>query len=259
MQASYRIALSQPLRREMNVTIVIDVFRAFTTASYVLDQKPATYQLAVRHQMITELASSCINPFVIGKPEKGMLGDIYTIPNSPSRVLEHQLSGLHVIHRTQAGAQGVLQAKNADIILVAGLVNAQATVKYLKKLDQPKVTFCPMGHEGTCPSVEDNLCAEYIQALLEGKKIDITPHLYELKEGPGKYFFTQDQRQYPKEDFDRCLETDRFDFAIQATLGDGYATLKAVKVSCSDDLFEGKDAKSQAIDDGCPYPGTQAP
>ena len=77
----------------MKVVVIIDVFRAFTTAAYVLEHNPASYTLAVKQLVISELAAKHINPLVIGKPEKGMEGHIYHIPNSPTRLLEVDIRG----------------------------------------------------------------------------------------------------------------------------------------------------------------------
>lgn len=209
----------------MNVTVVIDVFRAFTTAAYVLEQQPAAYLLAVKQTVISRLASKFINPLIIGKLEKGFDENLYHIPNSPTRVLDVKISGREVIHRTEAGAKGVLLAQNAEIVLAAGFVNAAATVRYIQTLTNPTVTIIPMGHEGVTPSLEDDLCAKYIEGLMGGTTLALTPYLSELKEGSGRYFFSEDQWQYPIEDFERCLEIDRFDFAIQALPETDYAIL----------------------------------
>jgi 2-phosphosulfolactate phosphatase len=209
----------------MKVVVVIDVFRAFTTASYVLEHDPASYTLAVRQSVISELAAEHINPLVIGKPERGMEGHIYHIPNSPTRLLEVDILGRDIFHRTEAGARGVLQAHEADLVLAASFVNATATADYIKRLQDPQVTIVPMGHEGTTPSLEDDICSEYIQALLNGEQIEIAPYIAQFREGPGKYFFSEDQWQYPSTDFDHCLEVDRFNFAIQATVKGDYALL----------------------------------
>lgn len=42
---------------KINITVVIDVFRAFTTASYVLARSPANYFLAAKQEVIIQLAS----------------------------------------------------------------------------------------------------------------------------------------------------------------------------------------------------------
>lgn len=144
---------SQELQQSIGVTVVIDVFRAFTTAPYVLEKKPETYMLATKSTVISRLASEFPAPLLIGKPEIGATLH-YNIPNSPTRVKEVQVTGQNVLHRTEGGAKGVLDAKGADLILVAGLANAEATAQYIKKLINPKVTIVPMGHEATTPSLE---------------------------------------------------------------------------------------------------------
>lgn len=213
----------QPLK----VTVVIDVFRSFTTACYVLDNRPSSYKLAENCSVISRLALQTISPILIGKPEKGS-PVTYSIPNSPTRVIDRGVTDQHVLHRTAAGAKGVLLSKDADVILLAGFVNAQATANYISKLNQPDLKFMPMGHEGITPSLEDDLCCSYIQALLQGKKLDLQPFIPQLKEGPGKYFFDEDQAQYPRHDFVLCMETDRFNFAIQAIVEGDWATLKKI-------------------------------
>ncbi|MBP7074716.1 MAG: 2-phosphosulfolactate phosphatase [Rhabdochlamydiaceae bacterium] len=210
----------------MKVVVVIDVFRAFTTASYVLDRQPLTYMLALRQTVVDELATRHMHSLVIGKPEKGTNSHIYHIPNSPTRVLEAEVKDRNIIHRTEAGAKGILQAQEATIILAASFVNASATVRYIKALKDYDVTIVPMGHEGSTPSLEDDICSDYITALINNQKRDLAHYIPQLKEGSGKYFFSTDQWQYPHEDFDRCLEVDRFNFAIQATIHENYAVLK---------------------------------
>ena len=88
-----------------------------------------------------------------------------------------------------------------------------------------------MGHEGTTPSLEDDLAAECILARIAGRPFSLGPYLTALREGAGRYFFSEDQAQYPEADFARCLDIDAFDFAIRAdNLGD-YARLRRADAS----------------------------
>ncbi len=212
-------------RKEVNVAVVIDAFRAFATASYVLEQHPATYILTTKSTVVSRLASNLSNPLLIGKPEIG--ADLtYDIPNSPTRVKGLNIKDRNVLHRTEAGAKGVLLAHDADIILAVGFINADATVQYIKTLTNPKVNIVPMGHEAKTPSLEDDACAQYINALLHDQKLNLTQYHTALREGPGSYFFSDDQWQYPRKDFVRCLKVGRFNFAIQAEVRDDYAILR---------------------------------
>lgn len=53
--------------------------------------------------------------------------------------------------------------------------------------------------------------------------------ILKLKESSGKYFFLEDQWQYPRQDFKYCLQTNHFNFAIQAKLYGDYALLMRCK------------------------------
>jgi len=228
--SSQKVYVIHPAEFKLNkkdqtqIVVIIDVFRAFTTAAYILEKVPKTYILAKKSTVISQLATKLRGPILIGKSEQGV--DLaYDIPNSPTRTRGVLISGKDILHRTEAGAGGLLLAKNADIVLAAGFVNASATAKYIRSLPNAEVIILPMGHEGTQPSLEDDICAEYIKSLIEGRKMKLTKLHSFLKSSSGKYFFSQDQWQYPKEDFYRCLAVDYFDFVIKATVLDDYAIL----------------------------------
>lgn len=209
-----------------HATIVIDVFRAFTTACYVLERSPANYILATKSDVISKLSLKYKNCLLIGKPEINATL-IYDIPNSPTRTKEVEIKNKTILHRTEAGAKGILNSlKNqSSVVLAAGFVNAHATVNYIKLHGFSHITLLPMGHEATTPSMEDEVCAQYIQTLIENKSMPLELSLAAIKKGVGQYFFTNDQWQYPQEDLKHCLKLKRFNFAIQATLEDDYAFL----------------------------------
>ena len=221
------------------ITVVIDVFRAFTTACYVLERHPASYFYSYSCKAVEKLTLQSINPLLIGKPEKGSKL-IYHIPNSPTRVLQEEIENRKIIHRSESGSRGILSAHKADLVLAAGLVNARATVDYIKTFKNSIVTILPMGHEATSPSLEDEICAQYLLALMNSKSFDTSIYFLELLSGPGKYFFSNDQNQYPKEDFAMCLELNKFNFAIQAQLYSNYAVLKRRDIGHLSDRFETK-------------------
>jgi 2-phosphosulfolactate phosphatase len=209
---------------QITVVVVIDVFRAFTTAAHILKAGPKVYILASKSSVLANLAEQYESPLLIGKAEKGT-NLVYDIPNSPTRLQDLVIRNRNVLHRTQAGANGVLLAKKADVVLLASFVNATATAQYIKSLQNPRVIILPMGHEGLKPSLEDELCAQYIKKKLEGKKLDISKYIAKLKTGSGSYFFAKDQYQYPSTDFNLCLEIDSFNFAIIAKVLEDYSIL----------------------------------
>lgn len=217
----------------VKVSIVIDVFRAFTTACVVLEKNPSEYYVTNHCKTVLKLSKTCDRSILLGKAGKGS-DVVYTTFNSPTRVGELDLKKRVVIHRTTAGGTGLISVKKGRRIFAAAFANADATVIAVRTLKPESIRIIPMGHEGTTPSLEDTLCAEYIQGLLEGKRIRIDTFFPKLKEDSGKYFFGEDQNQYPEEDFYHCLSLNRYNFAIVVEVIEDVAKLsKSVLNDCS--------------------------
>ena len=209
--------------------IVIDVFRAFTVSCHALAAGASRYLLAPTSPIAARLATTHPDALLVGKPEIGATLR-YHIPNSPTRLLEQRFEGGTIIHRSGAGVPGILAATGADEILTGALVNASAIVRYLRQRQPNHVSLLIMGHEGSAPALEDDLCARLIQARLAGKPFDLTPWREQLRAGSGRYFFTDAQQEYPREDFEHCLAVDRFDFVLRAELLGDHARLHTVPV-----------------------------
>ncbi len=209
------------------LTVIVDVFRAFTTACYAAEQTLAAQFLVECSDVAARLATAAPRPFLIGKPEKDA-ALVYHCPNSPTILGSHSLAGRTVIHRSAAGAAGILRSTSATEVLAAALVNADAVARYVRARSPEAVTLVCMGHEGTAPSPEDDLCVRYLQARLQDRPYEVAPHLPALREGPGRYFFGPAQHEYPLEDFARCTETRRFGFVLRALLRGDHARVLRV-------------------------------
>lgn len=212
-------------KRDCQVIVIVDAFRAFATACYILAQKPFTYFLTDRCSVVRRLKNHEPNPILIGKPEEGSTL-LYTVPNSPTRAQELNLRDRTVIHRTSAGGFGARRYKEADVILGASFVNAKACADAIIQINPSHLKIIPMGYEAKTPSLEDELCASYIEALIKGKSFVLEPFMEKLRKGPGKYFFGADQNQYPEEDFDRCLALNAFSSPIFVENRGNFAILR---------------------------------
>lgn len=206
------------------IVVVVDAFRAFATACVVLNKSPADYFLVSDSVTASRLASRHPNRILIGKPEIGA-SLAYDLPNSPSRAAMVDLSGRTIIHRTTAGAGGVLLAARSSCVLAAGFGNVRATARHARHLRPCSVTIVAIGHEGRTPAIEDGLCSECIAAAIRDEEFDLSPYKSALREGPGRYLVGGPSDEYPEADFAMCLDVDRYDFAIRATLHSGYASL----------------------------------
>ena len=204
-------------KRAKGLTVIIDVFRAFSVEAYFF---------ANGAEKIIPIADSEIaytlkkeNPELILAGERGgkMLPG-FDVGNSPSELVKLPIQGKTVVHTTSAGTQGVANAINAEEILGASLVNAKATGEYIKQRGIEDVSLVCMGLEAVMETEEDTLCARYIKALLEGTEnsLNMDEEMEKLKHTSGAKFFDEKQNEvFPRADFDMCVDLNKFDFVIR--------------------------------------------
>jgi len=207
-------------KQSTDLTVIIDVFRAFSEACYLLNNGAEKIISVDDINLAYKLDND--NPDYIligergGKKPKG-----FDYNNSPTEIEHVDFLDKTIIHTTSAGTQGLVNAKNADILLAGSFVNVQATINYIKKQNPKKVTLVAMGSSGTISSEEDELCAEYIKNGLQNKKNNFDKIYQNLKKyKSAEKFFDPNLNWAPQRDFELCMALDRFNFAIRAELLD---------------------------------------
>ncbi len=126
-------------------------------------------------------------------------------------------SGREAVLTTSSGTQGLAAAVKADRILTGSFVNADAIVARLRALDPPLVSLVCMGVGGTAPADEDEACAEYLRARLEGRPVDYPAMVRRMREGTGaRLFDPAGQQDEPAEDFALCTRLGVFPFVLEA-------------------------------------------
>src|SRR5688572_19737872 len=112
------------------VVLIIDVLRAFSNAAYAFSRGVKEIILVSKVREALELKSKIPNSKAMGEvgglPPKG-----FDFGNSPTQILEQDLTGLTMIQRTGAGTQGAVKSVNAEIMLATSYVVAQASAKYV--------------------------------------------------------------------------------------------------------------------------------
>jgi len=216
------LQLIEGARKAEGVTVVIDVFRAFSLEAYMMAQGAKTVIPVGEADLAYRLKKE--NPDMILAGERGgriMPG--FDLANSPTDLLARvDVRGKTVVHTTSAGTQGIANAVHADRILCGSLVNAKATADYIRSLDPEVVSLVCMGLAGKEPTEEDTLCAEYIKSLLDGSCVDLEAGIENIKVTSGAKFFDKEQNDvFPQMDFFHCTQVDKFDFALELVTGDG--------------------------------------
>jgi 2-phosphosulfolactate phosphatase len=122
---------------------------------------------------------------------------------------------VHFVQRTTCGTQGVVRAVNAEEILVTGLCNTGATVRYIQSRPWDSLTLIetavrPDGYGG-----EDTACGDLIEGRLRGQAVDEKSVIERVMNSTaGKYFDGRDPVAFPPGDAPLFCHIDRFDFAM---------------------------------------------
>ena len=216
-----RFSLISGARKALGLAVVIDVFRAFTTAAYVMANGAERIIPIGDIEEAFELKRLHPDWVLMGERE-GKRVEGFGYGNSPFEIKDLDFSGRTVIQTTGAGTQGLVNATGADEILLGSFVMVGAIVEHICRMKPDVVSLVAMGSVGVERSMEDELCASYIEESFTGAIPDFEEMKRRIREAPsGAKFFDPDRPQFREEDFHMALEIDRFDFILRV-LKDGH-------------------------------------
>jgi len=216
-------------RSARGLTVVIDVFRAFSVAAYAFARG------AVASIPVAEVAFA--RQLKAVDPRRILLGERFARPlpgfdcgNSPTELERIDVAGRTLVHTTHSGTQGLANAVLADEVITGALVNCAAIVRYIQAKDPQQVTLVRMGQEATSRCDEDDLCAELLVERLRGEQPDVSAVRARLRTAASaQKFFDPICDWAPERDFELCTAMDRFDFVLRLDRGSP-ATLRRVDV-----------------------------
>ncbi|MDD2381388.1 MAG: 2-phosphosulfolactate phosphatase [Mariniphaga sp.] len=198
------------------LTVIIDVFRAFSTACYIFREGADKIIPVGDIEKAYQLKEQHPDYLLVGERNE-MKPPGFDFGNSPSQIMGTGLKGKTVVHTTSSGTQGIEAAVQAREIITGSFVNAGAIVRYIHSRKPETVSLVCMGYACEFPTDEDTLCAEYIRNELKGLPGNFLHMTKTIREGSGKRFFDPAKQEWaPKEDFNLCLDINRFDFVLKA-------------------------------------------
>ncbi len=153
--------------------IIIDVFRAFTTASVALAEGVSKIVFFANPDDALAYKQAGNADFCVGEVD-GIPPDGYDFGNSPYELATASARGTTIqgkimAHSTRAGTVGVNAVRNATQIYGGSLVNAKATINAVLADNPERVSIVAMGLAGKVRTDEDEVCAIYMRNLLEGR------------------------------------------------------------------------------------------
>lgn len=220
--------LIEGAKQAEGLTVIIDVFRAFSLECYLYDMGVKEIRPVGTIEDAFQMKNKIQNSVLVGE-RHGKKCEGFDYGNSPSSIAAETVRGKCIIHTTSAGTQGIINATKADEIITGSLVNARAVAGYILEKQPETASLVCMGNGGVRPAAEDELCAAYIKSILEGKELtEFQSRVEKLRNNGGQHFFDRNRQDiFPEEDFWMCIKYNLFPFVIQISKDNsGYITNK---------------------------------
>ena len=214
-------SLVRDAREATGTAIIIDVFRAFTTAAIAFDRGATQITLVAEADDALELYRSGVGDLLMGEVN-GKRPEGFDFGNSPFEISQANVAGKSIVQSTRAGTVGVAAAENADTIYLGSFVVAQATVGAIRRHQPDVVSIIAMGDQGRVRSDEDEQCGIYLRNIMEDRRPEFSAvRSLIMTGGATQKFFDPEQPQYHPEDADLALQIDRYAFSMRITREDG--------------------------------------
>ena len=214
-------SLLEGARRARGTVIIVDVFRAYTTAAVAFAGGAEKIILVAEVEEALELRDQGAGDLCVGEVG-GMRPEGFDFGNSPSQLLHADVEGKTIIQSTRAGTVGMNAATEADRLFGGSLTIASATVEVVRELDPDKVTIVAMGSEGRVRTDEDEQCALFMRNLLQDFRADHrSVRDLVLAGAEARKYGNPATPHFPAEDRAMAVAIDSYEFAIRADREDG--------------------------------------
>lgn len=157
----------------VGTAVVIDVFRAFTTAAVALSRGARQIIMVDNLDEALALRRAGHGEYCLGE-RNGAKPVEFDFGNSPAELERAAVAGKTLIQTTTNGTAGILAARNAQTIYAGSFVAAEATVQAILQDRPDVVTLVAAGREDAVRADEDELCALYLRSRLQGRTPDGT-------------------------------------------------------------------------------------
>ena len=226
-------SLVRDAREAAGTVIVIDVFRAFTTAAIAFSNGATEITLVAEAEDALALHRSGVGDVLMGEVD-GKRPPGFDYGNSPYEISQVDLTGKSLVQSTRAGTVGVAAAfdsAQAQTIYLGSLVVAEATVQAALRDNPELVTIVAMGDQGVVRADEDEHCGIYLRNLLEGRRPD--PDALRrliMAGGATQKFFDDSQPQYHPQDVELALQVNKYPYAMKVSRVDGRPVARRVEL-----------------------------
>lgn len=210
-------SLLRGAQEAVGIAVIIDVFRAFTTAAVAFARGAQEIILVAEVEDALALRARGLGQLCMGEVA-GIKPDAFDYGNSPYELEGVDLTGKTVIQSTRAGTVGATAASAAEKLYLGSFVTAAATVRAVQQQRPSLVSLVAMGYASRQRADEDEQCALYLRNCLQGRRPDpdavrklvLVGHEAQKYDDP-------EQPQFRPQDKDLALDVDRYAFALPVT------------------------------------------
>lgn len=221
-------SLLEGARRAAGTVVVIDVFRAFTTAAVALARGAEKIILTAEPEGALALRAAGLGELCMGEVG-GVRPPGFDFGNSPFELSQADVIGKTLIQSTRAGTVGVCAVPQPQALYAAAFVTAGATVRAILRERPPLVTLVAMGARTTQRSDEDEQCALYLRNRLLGRLPDPDAvRRLVADSADAARFGNPELPHFHPGDLALALDIDRYDFAVRVTYEAGRPVARAV-------------------------------
>ena len=214
-------SLVEGARQAEGTVIIVDVFRAFTTAAIAFDRGATSILLVAEVEEALDLRRQGVGDLAMGEVD-GKRPDGFDYGNSPHEISQAEVAGKTIVQSTRAGTVGAAAAAGAETVYLGSFVAAAATAEAVRLSSPSVVSIVAMGDRGMHRSDEDEQCALYLRNLLEGRQPDPDAvRSLVMDGGQTQKFFDDSQPQYHPQDVELALQINRFPFAMRVSRESG--------------------------------------
>jgi len=208
-------SLLDGVRRATGTVVIVDVFRAFTTAAVAFARGADRIVIVPEVEEALRLRSEGVGKVCVGEVN-GIRPEGFDFGNSPYELMQADLQGKVVILSTRAGTVGVAAATGASEVYAGSFVVAETTAEVIRQVAPAEVTVVAMGWNAAVRTDEDEQCALYLRNLIHGRRPDREAvRALVLASGEVAKFHDPAQPHFHPEDLEIALEIDKYDFAVR--------------------------------------------
>lgn len=203
-------------RTATGTAVVIDVFRAFTTAAVAFARGAEAIIMVGRIEEAEALRQSGTVSRAIGE-RGGIAVAGFDHGNSPAELAGLDLTGETLVQTTSNGTRGMVAAEGTERLYAGSFITAEATVAAIRG---SPVTLVAMGEgkpERPVPTIEDELCAHWLAARLRGAEPDAEATRAAIRSLSPR----TDGVILSDADVEACLEISTLPFAVRVRREDG--------------------------------------